>query len=306
MPLSAAVLLASAVLCAALGAGAVPLATESFSYAAGELNGQSGGTGFSGAWTASPGPTQVIDPGTPLSYAVPGGGLVDGGNRALLVEGTSNGDNILFRSLASPIAADVVFVSFLFQIRSGTVGDNDFAVVWHDNAATGSHTSTPNIGLKGNEGVGGGATNDFVARIDLNGPSAYSTNIAIGQTYFVVGRLSKSTPGAANRFDRFALWIDPSAVDPTPDATSAFTGSLTSFGMLGVRSANLDADDDVLFDNVSYGTTWSDVVPVPEPDTALLLALGLAALARSSQPRSGACARSIPRARSTSRTNSLR
>jgi hypothetical protein len=269
----------------ALPALSVPLLYEDFSYAPGELNGQSGGSGFSGAWTASTGPTQVVDPGTSLSYAIPGGALVDGGNRALLVEGTSNGDNILFRSLSSPIAADEIYVGFLFQFRSGSLGDNDFSIFWHDSAATGTHTAVPNIGLKVNEG--GGATNDFVARIDLNGPSAYSTNIAIGQTYFVVGRLFKSTPGAGNVYDRFALWVNPAAVDPTPDATSVFTGAIASFGMLGMRSANLDADDDLLFDSVRYGTTWSDVVPVPEPGTGPLLALGMTALAAGRRAQRG-------------------
>src|SRR5262245_49821674 len=198
---------------AAAPAPAVPLVVEDFSYAAGELNGQAGGTGFSGAWTASTGPTQIVDLGTPLSYAVPGGAVVDGGNRALLVEGTSNGDSILFRSLASPVAADEVYVSFLFRFGAGGAGDNDFSVFWHDNASAGSHTDVPNIGLKVNEG--GGAANDFVARIDLNGPSAYSTNLTIGQTYFLVGRLSKSTPGVSSLYDRFALWVNPTAVDPT-------------------------------------------------------------------------------------------
>jgi len=169
-------------------------------------------------------------------------------------------------------------MGFLFQFRAGSVGDNDSSVFWHDNAATGSHTGVPNLGVKGNEG--GGATNDFVARINLSGPAAYSSNIAIGQTYYVVGRLSKSTPGAANPFDRFALWIDPAAVDPTPDAISAFTGSIASFGMLGIRTANLDLDDDLYFDAVRYGTAWNDVVLLaPEPASGALLALGLALLA---------------------------
>ncbi len=258
-------------------AAAVLLVQEDFAYAVGELNGQAGGSGFSGAWTASVGPTEVIDPVTALSYAIPGGAVVNGGNRALLVEGTSNGDNILFRSLASPISANEVYVGFLFQARTGTIDDNDFGVFWHDSAGIGSHTSAPNIGVKGNEG--GGASNDFVARINLNGPTAYSTNIAVGQTYYVVGRLAKSSPGAANPYDIFDLWVNPAAVDPTPDATSAFTGSLASFGMLGMRSANLDANDDFLFDAVRYATTWQEVVPVPEPSTGVLFALGLALLA---------------------------
>lgn len=289
-----------------LPAAAIPLAAEDFSYTVGELNGQSGGSGFSGAWTASVGPTQVVDPGSPLSYAVPGGSLVDGGNRALLIEGTSNGDNILSRNLASPITADAVFMGFLFQVRTGSVGDNDFSVFWHDNAATGSHTSVPNIGLKGNEGIGGSATNDFVARIDLAGPSAYAVNIAVGQTYYVVGRLSKSAPGALNPYDRFDLWVDPAAVDPTPDAASAYVGTLASIGVLGMRSANLDSDDDLYFDSLRYGTTWNDVVPVPEPEPALLLALGLAALAARGRCHRRAPLRRIERSHASSASATTR
>lgn len=277
-----------ALLLAAVGpAAGVLLVQEDFAYAVGELNGQAGGSGFSGAWTATVGPTEVIDPGTAVSYAIPGGAVVDGGNRALLVEGTSNGDNILFRSLASPISSDEIYVGFLFQARTGTIADNDFAVFWHDSAATGAHNGVPNLGVKGNEG--GGASNDFVARINLAGPAAYSTNITVGQTYYLVGRLAKSSPGAANFFDVFDLWVDPAAVDPTPDATSAFTGSLASFSVLGMRSANLDASDDFLFDAIRYATTWQEVVPVPEPSTGVLFALGLAVLAaRGRGPRRSA------------------
>lgn len=269
--------LVTLLLAAVRPAAAVQLVQEDFAYAVGELNGQASGSGFSGAWTATVGPTEVIDPGTALSYAIPGGGVVAGGNRALLVEGTSNGDNILFRSLASPISADEIYVGFLFQARTGTIADNDFAVFWHDSAATGTHVGVPNLGVKGNEG--GGASNDFVARIDLAGPTAYSTNITVGQTYYVVGRLAKSSPGAANLYDVFDLWVDPAAVDPTPDATSAFTGSLASFSVLGMRSANMDATDDFLFDAIRYATTWQEIVPVPEPSTGVLFALGLALLA---------------------------
>jgi hypothetical protein len=44
---------------------------------------------------------------------------------------------------------------------------------------------------------------------------------------------------------------------------------------LGFRSANLDFNpqDSVTYDMLRIGTTWADVVPVPEPATVIVGAL---------------------------------
>jgi hypothetical protein len=85
---------------------------------------------------------------------------------------------------------------------------------------------------------------------------------------------------AGGDYDEFALWIDPAAGDAgTPDALSSFAGSIDRVDPLGIRAANLDAGDLFLFDALTYGTTGSDGVPAPEPDTGLGVSLGLVALA---------------------------
>jgi hypothetical protein len=55
-----------------------------------------------------------VDPGTPLSYSVPGGPELNGGNRALEVSG--NDDNAAWRPLPSAQSGDTVYISFLVRV----------------------------------------------------------------------------------------------------------------------------------------------------------------------------------------------
>jgi hypothetical protein len=63
----------------------------------------------------------------------------------------------------------------------------------------------------------------------------------------------------------------------TANASITQTGSglSTSISSLGFRSANLDPNpqDSVTYDMLRIGTTWADVVPVPEPATMIAGAL---------------------------------
>lgn len=263
---------------------ATTIAYEGFTYAPGELNGQSGGAGFSGVWSANTAATEVADPGTALVY---GGGAqpVHGGSSALRI--TGNQDNLAFRSLAAPIAGDEVFVSFLFRY-DGVLDDNDFGVLWHDDIATGSHTDRPNLGIKGNRGDGSGPE-DVVARLQLSGSGqVYAVDLLASQTYLVLGRLYKSTPGAGNDFDRFDVWVNPTAgASGTPDLTATGSGTLSSFGTIGLRTANIDAGDAFWIDEIRYTSSYASAT-TPEPSTGVLLSVGLAALAacrRRQRPR---------------------
>jgi hypothetical protein len=255
------------------GAGhASTIAQDSFSYAAGELNGQNGGVGFAGAWTANVVATEVADPGVSLSYAG-GATVVDGGSSALRITGNNN--NLAFRDLAVPVSLDEIFVSFLFRYE-GALDTNDFGVLWHDNVSTGTHTTRPNLGIKANQGNGSG-TEDVVARLQLSGTGqVYAVDLVAGQTYFILGRLSKSAPGVGSAYDEFDVWVNPTAgASGTPDLTATGSGGISSFGTIGVRTANIDALDEFWIDELKYATTFATAVP--EPTTATLLAFGLLA-----------------------------
>lgn len=280
-------------------AAAATIAHEDFSYAYGELAGQNGGFGFAGAWTANAPLTEVANPGTPLTYAG-GTQLVDGGAEALRI--TGNNDNIAFRTLAAPISLDQVFISFLFRY-DGALDNNDFGVIWNDNASTGSHTDRPNLGIKANRGDGSGPQ-DVVARLQLAGTGqVYAIDLLAGQTYFILGRLYKTTPGAANNYDRFDIWVDPtSGASGTPDLTASGPGNISSFGTIGVRTANIDLLDSFWIDELRYASTYGSAT-APEPSTALLVGCGLVILAarrqrqlrriRATRGRDGRHARSV-------------
>jgi hypothetical protein len=259
---------------------ATTLAREDFGYAYGELDGQSGGVGFAGAWTADTAATEVADPGTALSYAG-GAELIHGGAEALLITGDNN--NLAFRDLASAISADEIFVGFLFRYV-GALDDNDFAALWHDNSGTGTHTSQPTIGIKANQEDGSGPE-DVMARIE-GGSEAYFMDLSPGQTYFILGRLFKSSPGAANDYDRFDLWVNPTAGDSgSPDATSSGGGNTSSFGTIGLRGVNIDGGDSFWIDEIRYASTFESAT-APEPSSSLLVMSGLIAMAlRRRSPR---------------------
>jgi len=256
-------------------AAAAAIAYEGFAYGYGELDGQAGGSGFGSAWNANTGSTEVANPGTPLSYAG-GSTLVSGGSQALRI--TGNADNLAFRDLASSISSDEIFVSFLFRY-DGVLENNDFGVLWHDNVSTGSHTDRPNLGIKGNRGDGSGME-DVVARLQLAGSGqVYAVDLNANETYFILGRLYKSTSGSGAAYDRFDIWVDPTAgASGTPDLTASGTGSISGFDTIGIRTANIDASDTFWIDELRYSTSFASAI-VPEPSTAVLLAGGLAVLA---------------------------
>ena len=192
-------------------------------------------------------------------------------------DSTGNANNLAFRSLADPVLGDEVFLSFLFRY-DGVLDNNDFAVLWHDNVSTGSHTNRPNLGIKGNRGDGSGPE-DVVARLQLSGSGqVYAVDLNAGETYFILGRLHKSTPGSGNDYDRFDVWVNPTAgASGTPDLTASGTGAISSFDTVGLRTANIDGLDSFWIDEIRYSTNFVSAT-VPEPSTAVFLGVGLVAL----------------------------
>ena len=254
----------------AYSASASLLVSEDFNYPSlpAELNGQNGGTGFSGAWTANTGVTEVRSPsltftrGDGYTYAPVGGSL----------ELLGNVDDAAHRTLASAINGDAFYVSLLLNV-SGSLQDNDFGAGWF-NSVTGI-----GLGLKANQGNGSGSYDVFArAKYDAGAPDAgaYYQNLTIGQTYLIVARFSKTTPGVANPFNEADLWVNPiyaSSGSANASINQSAPGLSTSVSTLGFRSANLDPGDAVYYDALRIGTTWADVVPVPEPTTVVAGAL---------------------------------
>lgn len=237
------------------------------------LTGRSGGTGFTGAWNTNVTSGSLYLQNGGLSYQVVGGGFIDGGNTALRFDGASTtSQNNLFNRSFTSFNGDEMYVSYLIQVPIGkTLASTKSTGIWFNNDNNWIYnynaTGTGSFGAR----IGGSSTNDPVGPL-----------MAPGTTYFVVAKLSKSNPGEENPFNRIDLWLNPGAGDlsSTPLFTATATGptgAVSAYDLLGYRT-NLASGNAIVIDNLVAGTTWSDVVPVPEPGSFALLGLtGLAA-----------------------------
>jgi hypothetical protein len=248
------------------------LLSEDFNYATGSLNGRNGGTGFSEPWTATTAGVEIRSGG--LTYTRADGYTYDGGSGRLQL--TGNSDDCAHRAFSAYSGSDL-YISMLMKV-SGTLQDNDFGAAWFNN------TGGPGFGLKANQGGGGSGTSgtyDLFARAVHNGDgpgsATFYQNLTIDQTYLLVVRYSKS---AGAEYKTADLWVNPTyASSRFPNASleqSGLPDMSTSVSSLGFRTANLDSDDIVSYDMFRMGTTWDDVVPIPEPSVGSLMMLALA------------------------------
>lgn len=248
------------------------LLSEDFNYPEGNFNAKAGGTGFSAPWVANTAGMEIKGAG--LSYTRADGYTHIGGSGSLKLTGNAN--DCAQRAFPVYDVRDL-YVSVLMKV-GGSLQDNDFAACWFNN------TGGPGLGLKANQGGGGSGTTgtyDIFTRAVHNadgpGSAAFYQNLNIDQTYLIVAHFSKGTGADYITAD---LWVNPVyASSGSPNATIAQSGLpdlCNSVSSLGFRTANLDADDIVSYDMFRMGTTWNDVVPIPEPSMGLLMMLALA------------------------------
>lgn len=257
-------------------ARATVIAADSFTYAAGTIVGQAGGTGWTGAWGGNNSVQVVSTPSTPLSF-----GNINGGNKSLVVWGANN--NVAYRTF--PTQFDTLYMRYLFRYTSSQNNGNEFAALWIDNNPPVEPTHSfkrVNMGLKMDRGPAPG-TEDLMGRFDNTSTSeVYSPlNLNVGETYLLVGKLYKSVPGSLSPYDRFAFWVNPTGSEGSPLGVSSISGTTTSsFYWLGVRTANLPTGLAVWMDEMMLATSWNDVVPEPSSAIMSLLVLGAGYLVR--------------------------
>ena len=272
-------MLAAAPCCAAV------IATEDFETALGSLDGQTGGSGnWNGQWNAVTGVQEVVT--ADLSFTFNDGTIIDGGGQALQISGPAGATEhreTIHRLLTDPVAADEVWVSFLFQRAGGTGGDgglDDLVQMWLETAdytvgQNDAHSHLPNFGLYDSLMTQHlfFARNEFADSGGLwaRAGEGYSTQIG---TAFVVGRMSKEVDeDDLNNYNHWDLWVfdsvnggDLSEFD-TPHGSTAVTDSGRSeFQAFGIRLHSIDEDDVLLFDEFKFGTTLADVVPICTSD----------------------------------------
>lgn len=253
---------------------AAPVASDGFeSYATGALAGNTGGTGWGGAWgvNATYATPTVVTGG--LSYTN-GSVTVNGGNRSVLFsytnESSSVTDGLLSRALSSS-QTGTVYMSLLFRDVSPNADlSNDFVQWGFD---TSGATSNPKASVMRRNG-------SFQVRANTATTNTTDSGISTvpGTTFMLVLKATRS----GSTYDSVSLFVNPAShVEPgTTDATRNANTSISSFDNFVSRSAFHEDADSFQIDAITIGTTFEDVVPVPEPSSLALLGLGGFLIAR--------------------------
>ena len=216
--------------------------------------------GWSSGWTGagvSDARFQIVAPVPSLSFQISGGGIIQGGNRALQLSTAPEPVPVpLSATRRFPNQNTTVYLSFLIRVpASGTGSDNiDLNLLSGDSIIRtirfapinpSPPVGTMSVFLNGN-GTG----------ILVSGDGS--------QTHLVVFKLS-ATSG-------WSLWIDPTYGSSGSSPMSG-SGSIPSvFDGLSLNIASTDSagpSTTVILDEFRLGYTWSDVV-LPPPASALV------------------------------------
>ena len=273
------------------------VAYEGFNYAIATdgLAGQSGGTGFSGAWNDTANDGDIV--ASALSYTDGGGRmLVTSGNMARM-EGNAAGNAVNFRLLDTTTysSSSTLYLSFLGQkVASNTGTPLDSRAVnlaLFNGTVAGTGTENISVGHGTNFPVGGPYNwGHFWGGNGGNGTGAGTvdtySSVSAQTAVFAVLKIELNLGGGA--LDQFTFYLNPSLNSEsgnTPSATTISTQDrgatmnaiVSQFRPFG-GNTNVNGTGILSLDEIRLGTTWGDVTPfiVPEPSTAALG--GLAAL----------------------------
>ena len=241
------------------------VASDSFAYVSGSLNGNTGGSGFGGAWADVAGDTTnplVIDP-TSLTYP----GITSTGGSVKLPSNTAYSDSQ--RALAVPQSTGTYYFSALGQ----TISDAGMYL---------------GVGLGGDLANGGSnytvylqysqqrKTSTFHIKHEFDGEQSSFFELAGTGVFLIVGRLSLTAGD-----DTLDVWINPAfGSEPAGAANVSLTGfdlgALTHVFIDGGGTSSPTAN--ARLDELKLGTVYNDVVPLPEPTSTLGLLTGSALL----------------------------
>lgn len=226
-------------------------AYEGFQYTAGSsINGQNGGSGWSGGWF-TPGGLDATTSATGLSFSdllVSGGGATTAGSQP-----PNQGSSVAFwlRSLSTPLGADgtTAYLSFLLQPNSGFgfYGGVNFGNVF--------------IGRSGNQADYGleGPTNDL---------SLSNVAVAQGQTVLLV---LEAQFQAGN--DQLSLFVNPVPGAPQPATPSAVKSNVDVGTVSSIAINNYGG---FTTDEIRIGSTFASVTPAAVPEPAFGWVAGVA------------------------------
>ncbi len=279
-----------AAVCVLTGSGASALASliaqDDFeSYPIGQLEPDvgstpSGGIGWAEPWDVlNSERSRVKIVSHTMSY-IAGTVYSHGGLQALRLEPGNDSGGILLLSRSPGTLTGTVYVSMLLQ--APTILQNTGGNTTDDFLQFGMDSSVTNPRVSGGVAHPSGNPNPyFFARTTTTaGNSTFgSTVVDPAQTYLVVLKFSGG-------YDRTDVYINPTSNDESAHTPITRTGTsgATTLSQLIFRTARHESGLDWYYiDNVMVGTTFADVVPIPEPSafalylTACILPLAMLA-----------------------------
>ncbi|MEI6892813.1 MAG: PEP-CTERM sorting domain-containing protein [Pontiella sp.] len=220
----------------AVGTQAAIIAQDDFSYADGALTGQSGGSGFSDAWSTAFGTGNHIESGVAQSQGT-------GGNiRTLNSEWGSSGTVWFTFDFGTSVDQNTFAGLSFFADTNGDVGRTERVLIGDRSGADVWGIAFPS----------GGFSNSSLST------EGYKTG---------VGRITLGA-SATSSID---LWVGANAVDAV-DISGASDATLTGLQLEDVTQVRFAAGADTYsYDNFILGDTYTDVGAIPEPATLGLL-----------------------------------
>lgn len=210
----------------ATSARAELLAYDGFNHATGALAGQTGPSGFNGAYTAFGTGSNVATPG--LTFP----GLTVVGNKVTL-SGTNVGVNAALANAPQTVGSRLYFSFLLQSVGSGSAGLS-FCQGSNETLFVGSRSS--------------------YLGVDPKGGTAANTSLAPTTATMVVGRIDFAASGATIR-----LYVNPtSTVEPVYSRLTVAKTSALTFDGIRIWSTGTAGS----FDEFRLGTTYADVAPV--------------------------------------------
>lgn len=240
-------------------AQAVVIAVEDFeSYAPGSaLNGQSGGTGWTGAWTG------VAASKVQSITLVDPNGLVSGGTKALQFTNTTGDIGNAFSRTFAP-STNTLYVAY--QLRVESFEDNDFLSIGNSNGAVANSADTLSTGVRNNAG------NPIYSRVGNSG-SGDTDNVALATPgnpvpdatdFLIVAKYSKVSGSLT--YNRTEVFVNPlNFIEPgTPSAVSTDSDpTISQLSLLTGRVLVDQTNDTVYLDSFRVATSFSEALGQP-------------------------------------------
>ena len=280
----------TALLTAALGltvgytasTNAAALVEESFDYAStlssgDNIAGANGGTGFSGAWVNTRNSPDYVEPGDTAGDLAVAGGKAQGNAWSGIARPL---DGLLAGNLAD---GSTLWFSAILDLDGQNTSNADINIALTNAAKfnSGSFSDRENLDGAANEGVGVTHSGGNIRAVywDNAGGRTESaaTSLSIGNanpaSALVVMKIDWTGSG-----ETLTLYAPDTNLNlGAPIATLATASNLTQTGF---NNLAVQLKDTSKVDEIRFGATSADVLPIPEPGSLALLGLGGLLIAR--------------------------